>query len=305
MKLINFSAEVLRSDKIRDVDNSLRHAACPLCGSSIINFLGIIERPACQFYSSVSISLMRDPEIWECTTCQSRFTQNAVTSADSRELYSIGSSNLRWSYKGPESSYMDTKPRRFRDLILQLLAQRQSVLDVGSNDGAFLDVAKTCDLDTCGVEFSETGRLMTMEKGHRIYADMNEVEQKFDLITAFDLVEHCYDLPGFLRLCSTKMSSNGRLVVFTGNPQSLSARVSRNGWWYSRYPEHVVFPSLKYMSELNYFSIEKILLMPHRQLGVLRPVRICVSLIKDAISGGFSGFSGYAADHYVIVLRMA
>jgi len=305
MKFINSPPKVAQSVNIRVVDNSLRHASCPLCGSNAINCLGRIGQPAYQFYSSVSISLTREPEIWECASCQSRFTQNAVTRADSRELYSIGSSNLRWSYKKVESSYLNVKPRRFRELILQLFANSKSILDIGSNDGAFLDVAKTFNLDTCGVEFSESGRRMTMGKGHRVYADISEVEQNYDLITAFDLVEHCYDLPGFLRLCSMKMSSNGRLAIFTGNPQSLSAKVSRNGWWYSRYPEHVVFPSIKYMAGLKYFVTEKIFFIPHGQAGPLMPVRVCASLIKDVISGGFSGFAGYTSDHYVMVLRTA
>jgi SAM-dependent methyltransferase len=64
-----------------------------------------------------------------------------------------------------------------------------------------------------------------------------------DVVFAFDLVEHLYDLPGFLRAALAALRPGGRLVMLTGDNQSWTARATRPRWWYASYPEHVVFPS--------------------------------------------------------------
>ena len=86
---------------------------------------------------------------------------------------------------------------------------------------------------------------MFHSKVHIVFESVAAVTGSFDIVFAFDLVEHLYDLPSFLASTLELLKERGRLVILTGDNSSIVARRYRHEWWYLRYPEHILFPSSK------------------------------------------------------------
>ena len=73
------------------------------------------------------------------------------------------------------------------------------VLDIGCNTGVLLDFAHNYTKHTYGVEYSEMARKITARKGHKTYEYSIQIPEnvKFDIIFAFDLIEHLYMVSSF------------------------------------------------------------------------------------------------------------
>jgi 2-polyprenyl-3-methyl-5-hydroxy-6-metoxy-1,4-benzoquinol methylase len=75
------------------------------------------------------------------------------------------------------------------------------VLDIGCNDGSFMDDARSFGLKISGVEYSCEALSFFSIKEHKVFSYLDEADSSSDLITAFDLVEHLYDISSFLAKC--------------------------------------------------------------------------------------------------------
>jgi 2-polyprenyl-3-methyl-5-hydroxy-6-metoxy-1,4-benzoquinol methylase len=79
----------------------------------------------------------------------------------------------------------------------------------------------------------------------------------FDVVFLLDTIEHIYDIPHFLSYIKEILKSKGFVVLLTGNNNSIPAKIFKNNWWYLRFSEHIVFPSIKYLSQLNDFILQE------------------------------------------------
>ncbi len=282
------------------IENSYRHDSCPLCMSSDIYQKGELVYSGKLNYSSVEIDLNSIPELWECQRCRSAFVQNIVDAETARSLYSRAQADARW----PSTDFDKTKTDDVVQLVADIFKSGGSVLDVGCNTGELLDFARGFGCETSGVEYSSASRATLRSKGHQAYSLLEETPGGFDVITAFDVVEHLYDVPAFLLDCIKKLAGNGRVVVMTGNIDCLSAKLSGPRWWYAQFPEHIVFPSKRYFSEYSGLIIEKWIQsyaarsfeysLYKKFMGVLS----CV-LHRRA----FTGLPSLVPDHTLMVLR--
>ena len=157
----------------------------------------------------VSNSLKND----HCALCQSCFVQRTVTEDTAKMLYSTGQAGERWSKK----AFDQNKTRDVIDSMAAIFKSKGSVLDVGCNTGTLLDFAHGIGCKTSGVEFSSASREIIVEKGHSAYSTFEETTGEYDVITVFDLVEHLYYVPIFLKGCYEKLTKKGKLIIFTGN----------------------------------------------------------------------------------------
>jgi SAM-dependent methyltransferase len=281
------------------VDNSLLHARCPLCGAPDIGKLGDIDYFQPLTFSSKAISLKKTPELWKCARCKSGFTQYAIPERESARLYEAGVGGERWSSK----SFEEEKPRNVIGVLEKVFTPGCRVLDVGCNTGELLDFARTRGSITAGVEYSAASREIVEAKGHGCFAAFDKVDGKFDVITAFDLLEHLYDVSSFFSDCREKLSENGFVIILTGNFSCFSARMTGPDWWYVRYPEHIVFPSRHYFYSLPQLSVVK-------RVNTYAATRF-ISSLKDKAAGFVRGIQrgNYMAlpslfpDHVLVVLK--
>lgn len=285
-----------------DIDNNSRYSECNLCGSSKIFKINSIIYNKPTHYSSNEIVISKQPELWKCNNCRSLFVQNAVQEIDSIKLYSEGKSSERWS---SNSSFEEQKSKNIVNILGSILKNKINVLDIGCNTGELLDFAQRQGCKTFGVEYSRTSLELTKSKGHIAFSNSDEIESRlFDVITAFDLIEHLYDIPSFLNDCYNRLSLGGYLVLLTGNIHSLSSFLLGSNWWYVKYPEHIVFPSRKYFESHTRFQVVNWLRVYHSrsfEYPIISTMKFVLScLIKQQI---YSGIPSFQPDHVLIVLR--
>jgi len=279
--------------------NSFRHNTCPLCSSVSIQYLNDIEYLRRDKFTTNEISLGFTPELWRCCTCGSWFVQNIIAEAVAASFYRDGVSAECWSQK----PFEDNKSSEILDLFSGIVGKDKRVLDIGCNTGELLDYAKSRGCMTAGVEYSVTSREILADKGHHAYASLDEADEAYDVITAFDLIEHLHDVPYFLKACNEKLSDNGVIVILTGNILSLTARLCQSKWWYLKYPEHIVFPSRKFYEEFSIFHVEK-WIPTYVSVGYRYPfVPKIIGIMKNLLKGIYTGLPSFGPDHILIVMR--
>lgn len=239
----------------RKIINNLVHSKCPICGDSDIKKSFDLNYSQNVIYSSTTIELSLNPELWDCSNCKSFFTQNATTEKDSIDLYKNSEASLRWTAK----KFDQDKTIYTSKILKKYIKKDYLVLDIGCNSGEFLDFAKNNGAKTFGFEYSTNSIEICKSKGHNMLKSLSQNDFKFDVITAFDLVEHLYDTQAFFKSAYELLNENGKLIIFTGDIESWAFKNSKGRWWYLNYPEHIVFiSSFFYKNILKTFRVKKI-----------------------------------------------
>jgi 2-polyprenyl-3-methyl-5-hydroxy-6-metoxy-1,4-benzoquinol methylase len=282
------------------INNNVRTDTCPCCKSSSIAKVGAIKYAKNTTYSSTKIKLTGIPELFSCDKCKSWFTQNRVPESDSIALYSLGSS---WS----SDSFTESKTQETVDLIESLVKPGCKMLDIGCANGAMLDYAKQQGAITSGLEYSRANLDELKRKQHNAYSDWSQVQERFDIITAFDVVEHLYDLESFFDSCINHLSDDGLLVFLTGDISSSSANKTENMWWYLRYPEHILFPSLEYFGSIDNFQLVKIVNTHPSKFdtssSILKIMKGIKARFTSLILGNLFPSPSAPPDHIIVVLK--
>lgn len=281
------------------IANNFRDTLCPLCMAENIHKVGDISYLQPIRFSTKEIELEVIPELWKCSACDSSFVQNRVPESMAISLYSQGESAGRWS----GNPFTLQKPTNQIGCLAKYFLKGKKVLDIGCNTGELLDYAKTLGCETAGVEYSKSSRRVLEKKRHLAFSSMFEVTQKFDVVTAFDLVEHLYDVPAFFHACRNMLKKDGMLIILTGNIGSLSARLSKARWWYLKYPEHIVFPSKKYCASCAGYEIHE-WIKTYASTGYQHPVWYSIRRARHGIlDGTFTGLPSIGPDHILAVMK--
>ncbi|MDQ3534332.1 MAG: class I SAM-dependent methyltransferase [Bacteroidota bacterium] len=286
---------------VKVINNNFKRNICPFCGTSKISRLAPLHYKKPIKYSTVKVELSELPELWKCKACDSKFIQNAIPEDEAIKLYQCGDSGIRWSFSPMDAD----KPKEILD-NLRFNIKDSSILDIGASTGALLDFAKTLNCKTSGVEYSESARAVLNKKGHKVFSSFDEVEEKYDIITAFDLVEHLYDFNSFITKCFNSLNKNGLLIILTGNPNCNTARLLGGKWWYYNFPEHVIFPSLQFFNlKISNFNLIKVvptynglLYMSSNWLKFLKKFYLILKLEK-----AYQGIPSIGADHNLYILK--
>lgn len=284
----------------RPITNDCWRNTCHFCGSKKIFYIGNISYSSTILFSTTSIITSRVPELWGCHQCQSRFTQNSITEHDAIDLYSAGNSSGRWQ----SIPFNEHHCSEVVQVTEEVFLKNHIVVDVGCNTGELLDFAQSMGCQTGGVEFSQASRAILESKGHATYSSLAEVKNgSVDVITAFDLVEHLYHPAEFMVECHNKLKPKGRLIIVTGNPLCIGARISGSRWWYVNYPEHIVFPSKKYFARYTPFRLEKLINTYAGRVykNTFRAILTC--MIRGVIKGNYTAFPSIGPDHVLVVLQ--
>ncbi|WFU62656.1 class I SAM-dependent methyltransferase [Bradyrhizobium brasilense] len=171
-------------------------------------------------------------------------------------------------------SYAPAVPRIKRSLdrrLLKLLASvpgdRLSILEIGGGSGWMLDQVKSCSprvsFTQC-VDLDESAQAVAVARGHAYHLgpiEQFEADRRFDLILAFDLIEHVRDPALVLRRIEGLLTTHGRVLITTPNFEALDARLFRHGSWGGYHtPRHFVlfnrqsFTDLAEQSDLRVVS---------------------------------------------------
>ncbi|MBI4947287.1 MAG: class I SAM-dependent methyltransferase [Bacteroidetes bacterium] len=283
------------------IENNYRIEHCPLCSSKTIYKTGDLKYANELYLSTIRIQLTQQPELWECKLCQSSFTQNAIPPQIAEELYSIGEGSKRWANQSFETDKTDAVINYFKK---NKSFRNKKLLDVGCNTGEFLDFASSFQMQTYGLEICKESCTILKQKGHIAFQSFRDVNETFDIVTAFDVFEHLYDVKGFLSFVSNILKPSGLFILLTGNPNSFAAKLSRERWWYCNYPEHVIYPSKKYFHQLTGFFVKQIILTyASKTHQSKRDSMEWISLIRQILKKQYNGLPAISSDHQLVILQ--
>jgi 2-polyprenyl-3-methyl-5-hydroxy-6-metoxy-1,4-benzoquinol methylase len=226
---------------------------CLLCNSSKFE----------SYYTKFKIPIVR------CTKCSLIFSKKKPNNFN--DLYS-GDEYLKFNLKSYQKSRTYRKNRfgKERVKILQSFKKKGKLLDVGCGNGWFLEAAKKHYNQCAGVEFSNSLRTW-LEKNLKIktYKEISDVKDNtYDIITAFDLIEHVPDPKNFLKLMKSKLTKDGIILIYTPNVESLGFDFLKEKNNLLCPPSHLTYFSKKTFSRLSKECGLKILYSECRGLDV-------------------------------------
>ena len=215
--------------------------ACRLCGDSRIECLGLIP-DSDYFAGCVLQGPMPGGRLWRCNACWSMFRHPILPASAYLDLYSKGIAD-QWSAR---NSRCDLQ------IISGVVAQDDpsgGVLDVGCGAGDFL-LTLPENLQKYGIEPSTAAGASATHRGVRILGrTLGDLlpQTHFDVITMIDVIEHVPDPASLLDAAYAHLAPGGCMIVATGDPgTALWYGTFRSRFWYSSFPEHITFPSLRF-----------------------------------------------------------
>ncbi len=116
-------------------------------------------------------------------------------------------------------------------LISKLISSRK-ILDVGSGTGEFLGYMKSKGFDTYGVEIAKKARELSI-KNHKLFIKNSLCsldENNFDIITMWHVLEHIYDLDGYMKKIKYLLNDNGILIIAVPNHKCFDQKFYGKHW---------------------------------------------------------------------------
>lgn len=214
---------------------------CLACGSDkLTKFISLGKQPLA---NNLKNSVEEPDELFplevnvceDCTHCQ-------LTVAVDRDmlykhyLYVSGTSN--------------TLIKEFDDVAAIIQQENpgiKSVLDIACNDGSFLKAFKKYNWKVSGVDPAEN-IVSVADKDLNIVCDYfpsSKLEDKYDVVTCFNVVAHIPNPYDFLVSCKEKLSEDGTLYIQTSQKNMIV-----NGEFDTIYHEHHSFFNINSMSSL-------------------------------------------------------
>jgi SAM-dependent methyltransferase len=281
------------------LDNHHRVSRCPLCGSAAVENVGAIEYGPEPHFSSHAVALSAVPELWRCRACRSGFTQNALPDELTARLYAEGDSGTRWS----ATTFLDKYTSEVAAALRPLFVPDARVVDIGANTGELLDFARTLGCRTSAIEYSAASRVALEGKGHAAFASMDAAGDGYQVVIAFDLIEHLLDVPAFLERCRRLLRPAGTIAILTGDIGCPSARFAGAAWWYCSYPEHVRFPSRRFFEQVPGFRLERVVPTYASRGYVSGWVRRGAGLLYGVVRRRYGGLPALGPDHQLVILH--
>lgn len=181
---------------------------CNLCGSEKSQ---VIHHERLPYFGQ-----LLDFTIVRCSQCDLIYTNPRIANVNEAYLEDPQAGHEQWERHG------QAKNDVFQAALNQLCklnsgsgksVKNASLLDVGCGSGHFLQQAQTRGFTVKGIEPAPAAARYAKSKGLNVeQGDLFEYDmasQKFDVITAWDVIEHVTDPLGMLNICAQWLQPNG------------------------------------------------------------------------------------------------
>jgi len=253
---------------------------CPSCNSNHIVCIGRIPQTNIFAGNKLTISLPNS-NLYKCRGCNLYFKWPRLNKQQLDMLYRNGNPKI-WQY-----DLRDRKDWQIAKNWITRKVNKGSILDVGCWDGGFLQNLNGY-YNLYGVEINPFAAKRAQAKGIQIIADnISEIKCfpfNFDVITAFDLIEHVEYPLNFIASLTQITKKDGYIIISSGNTDSITWKISGSRYWYCALPEHMSFTNFKwyrYMAKKLNLEIVYYEKFSHRDLD--KNIRKMLTLSKDFI----------------------
>ena len=186
--------------------------------------------------------------VYRCPACRHiQVPAGVVRLADGSSIYEVAHSEF-FEGHGNADYYLDEgnelAAQAKLDFVRAFAATGGALLDVGASYGHFLHAAGAA-YRAVGVELNPTAVDWGRRKFHvqnfvgSLYTLPADVESPFDVITAWDVIEHLDDPRRALAVLRGYLKPGGWLFLSTPDAGALTARLMGSAWYYQDPVQHV------------------------------------------------------------------
>lgn len=187
-----------------------------------------------------------------CSSCGLRFYPRLPGTANLSPFYASNTVRDRWGGTSRSNLLASSVMQYLRAMHPN---DQPNVLDIGCHTGDFL-AALPPSCRKFGVEINPLAARIAAQALPAAsittgdIVEMNLEENRYDLITAWDVVEHIPRLGSMLQKIANSLTPDGVFVFETGDFASDFARVAGMAWYYYAVPDHTTFLSRRTVGEI-------------------------------------------------------
>jgi 2-polyprenyl-3-methyl-5-hydroxy-6-metoxy-1,4-benzoquinol methylase len=242
--------------------STITYTQCPVCLKTDISKI-----LSCKDYTVSK----EEFEVWECTNCTLRFTQNVPDEIGIAKYYQsadyISHSDTKEGlvnklYHAVRNHTLKSK----RDLIKDVTGKEQAnILDIGAGTGAFANIMKQSGWNVTALEPDEIARKnalanynLQLDSPEKLYSFPAD---SFDALTMWHVLEHVHDLHGYLKIFQKILRKEGKLIIAVPNYTSNDANVYGEYWAAYDVPRHLYHfspASMKVLLESEGFKLQQV-----------------------------------------------
>lgn len=155
------------------------------------------------------------------------------------DYYAIDSNYDKMVFKGKKPFHYIFWRRKLKKLI-----KNGMLLDIGCGKGFFLEYMKRF-YSVAGTDISKYGVLESKDLLDNVSLSVADAThlcfkyEKFDIVTAFDIIEHVQNPEKILKECYFVLKPDGYLVLTTPNMSSIGRKLKKKKWFGYRDKTHI------------------------------------------------------------------
>lgn len=150
--------------------------------------------------------------------------------------------------------YNLVKQHMFKTKLNHLLKNKKelkSVLDYGCGTGEFVEYLESKSIQAEGVEPTPLAFKKAKDKRIKVHKSLDRVQDSFDAITLFHVLEHVDDYESILKQLTKKLKPNGLILIAVPNYKSYDAHYYKEKWAAWDVPRHLWHFSKKNIREIG------------------------------------------------------
>ena len=130
-----------------------------------------------------------------------------------------------------------------------------TLLDIGCALGVLLEEAQKQGIEAYGIDVSHDAVAYCKKRGLGVFQGTLTTarlpkEKQFDMITAFEVIEHEQNPLGMMKRVQTLLKNGGIAVLTTPNHNTFWRKIMGKWWVGYRHAEHLTFWNLRSLKEL-------------------------------------------------------
>lgn len=188
----------------------VEHRSCPVCGSGKRSFL----------------LLKSGGEYHKCDECTMVYLDPVLTDENLDRYYRKNLVIQAKAHEEESDFYCAIYSEGIR--VLRSAGASGRLLDVGCSGGTFMSLARNAGFDVVGIELNAAEVAIARQKSldvREVTLEQLDFDEKFDVITLWDVFEHIKNPHSFLSTLRTRTSPGGLIFMQIPSSASLSARV--------------------------------------------------------------------------------